>query len=305
MVLKCVGITGATGMLGRHLRSVFSDAGVKVAAVSRSDSGEYSSKAWNLADWLSFEKLDELFFGVEVLVHAGAMVPAGGPVDDGLMFSVNVRASANLGEWALARNIPMVYISGAIVYADTSASLIPEDAPTGPNGVGGFYGFSKLLAEDVLLRFRQRGLNLAIVRPSSIYGFGLGQNKMMISFLRKAAANGILEITQPVQDRVDLVHALDVATAVRNIISRECWTTFNISSGQSLSIKDIADCCVSVCKNGEVVVVGEECLHRERVDRYSLSTLRAKNLLGWSPTIDFAEGLLMTKFGNTRGIQSS
>jgi nucleoside-diphosphate-sugar epimerase len=68
-----------------------------------------------------------------------------------------------------------------------------------------------------------------------------------------------------------------------------------------LSIKDIADYWVSVCQNGEVVVAGDECRNRERVERFSLNTLHAKKLLGWSPSIDIAEGLLMTKCGNLGG----
>ena len=169
MVLSSIALTGASGMLGRHVVAALAAAGFQVIACSRhKEWGTALSEArvWDLTQWRSFDELDELFKGARAIVHAGAMVPkAEGPLDEGRMFDANVRACLNLGEWALARSVPVVHISGAIVYVEPDRQGIDETAPTGHSGLGGFYGLTKLLAEDIFRRLRERGLQVAILRP--------------------------------------------------------------------------------------------------------------------------------------------
>ena len=43
--------------------------------------------------------------------------------DEGTAFNANVRSSLNLGLWAIERQVPIVYVSGAIVYKDQTGNL--------------------------------------------------------------------------------------------------------------------------------------------------------------------------------------
>jgi nucleoside-diphosphate-sugar epimerase len=293
MVLEKIGLTGATGMLGRHLSAALENAGSEVVSISRSAESGNVSACWDLAEWLELEALDALFAGAQAVVHAGAMVQPTGKVDESRMFNANVRACLNLGQWAIARNIPIIQISGAIVYANTLAPEQKEDSPLGWNGLGGFYGFSKLLAEDVLMRLRQRGLKLGIVRPTSIYGHGISSDKMMRRFLSIAEEGGCIELVQPVDDRVDLVHASDVSRAVVAMLKRECWSIFNIASGSPISIKELAEACVQFTGRGDVSTRGERAAEYKPAVRYSLNTTLAKHKLDWQPEIDIKSGFEM------------
>ena len=53
MVLNKIGITGATGMLGRHIRATLEEAGSQVVAVSREKDTIQKVAGWNLKDWQS------------------------------------------------------------------------------------------------------------------------------------------------------------------------------------------------------------------------------------------------------------
>ena len=304
MVLNRIGLTGSTGMLGRHLQAALEKTGAVVVSVSRTAAASYVSACWDLAEWLPLEKLDALFAGVQAVIHAGAMVQQSGHVDKARMFDANVRACLNLGEWAISRNVPVIYISGAIVYADTLAPEQKEDAPLGGSGLGGFYGFSKLLAEDVLLRLHQQGLKLAVVRPTSIYGFGITADKMVRRFLAIAEAGGVINLTQPVHDRIDLVHAADVSCAVVAILNSNCWDIFNLSSGSPISIKELATECISLTGRGSISISGETPLGYKPQSRYSLNSEWATSRLGWLPEIDIQQGMNMLLQGRVLGPSS-
>ena len=119
MVLNKVGLTGATGLLGRHIRTTLEKAGAQVVAVSRENDSIKEVVGWNLKDWQSLKDLDLIFKNVQVVVHAGAMLPDRQALyNEGASFNANIRSSLNLGLWAMERQVPIIFISGAIVYSD-------------------------------------------------------------------------------------------------------------------------------------------------------------------------------------------
>ena len=278
-------------MLGRHIQTAFENSSVDVVSVSRA--GDNLSTHWDLGKWLNSEELDNMFSSTQAVVHAGAFVQSCGEVDQACMFDVNVRACFNLGQWALKRNIPMVYISGAIVYANPFAPLQDELSELGWSGLGGFYGFSKLLAEDALMRLRQQGLKVAIIRPTSIYGHGIDKEKMVSRFLTTAAADGVIELIEPIEDQVDLVHAADVASATLAVLRHESWDIFNVSSGHPVSISELAKECLGVAGCGSISISGKRQTSYQSRVTYSLDTTRAQERLGWQPAIDIRKGLEM------------
>lgn len=282
-------------MLGRHVASALVSEGFHVIACSRGEGREPALPeihAWELGQWRTFDEFDILFEGAGAIVHAGAMVPRPGePLDEGRVFDANVRACLNLGEWALNRSVPVVYISGAIVYADPDSEGVEEGAPTGYSGIGGFYGLTKLLAEDVFRRLQQRGLQVAILRPSSIYGAGLAATKMLSVFLAKAVKGDTIALTPPVDDRVDLIHAADVASAVIGVLKAEAWETFNLASGQPASVLEIANACISATGKGKVQVQDVPQGARKPSSRFSLNCARAERDIGWAPRVTLEQGI--------------
>lgn len=297
MVLGVIGLTGATGMLGRHLHAALDDAGYAVWPVARTSESSGNSTPWDLNTWQSDAAFDEIFSGVAAIVHAGALVPGALMPDENVLYDVNVRACANLAQWALRRSVPVIFVSGAIVYADTLAGGIVEDAPLGW-AWGGYYGFTKLLAEDVWQRFRSQGLRVAVLRPSSIYGCGLHSNKIISRFLASARDDGAIDLSPPVDDGLDLVHAADVARAVVAVLNRNAWDTFNIGSGGPISLKELAQASVDVCGSGYLQINGTNGDARLPVTRYGLNSDKAREVLGWSPQIDIRMGLKMMLAGN-------
>jgi len=303
VVLGRIGLTGATGMLGRHMRAALETAGACVVPVSRS--GSDGTAQWDMAKWLTAEALDTLFGDVQAVVHAGAIVDSIAAWGEGRMFDVNVRACANLAEWAVSRSIPLVFISSASVYADPDSGHLSEDAPLGANQLGGFYGMTKLMAEDILGRYRLRGLKLAVVRPSSLYGYGGPAAKMIYKFLDLAARGETIDLIPPVDDRVDFLHAADLSGAVVGVLKRACWDTLNIASERPVSIRELALACVEVTGRGSVRVQEAEPSERAPLRRLFLNATAARERLGWRSTIGIQQGLEMVFCGQLVAGQTS
>ena len=291
MVLGRVGLTGATGMLGGHIYAALQSAGIETLPTSRTTRKCFAK--WDLCKWLTHDEFDAIFTGVDAIVHAGASVNFSGDVSDACLFDANVRACLNLGQWALARNIPIIYISGAIVYEDSHALLQRESADTGWKGLGGFYGFSKLLAEDVMLRLRQQGLRIAILRPTSIYGKNLNNKKLVQRFLELAVSDKTIELFAPTEDQVDLIHAADVARAVILVLKHNKWDTFNLSSANPISIKELAQACIDVAGKGQISIVGQTKANYRPTVMYSLDSEYAAESLQWRPLVGIHLGLNM------------
>lgn len=296
MVLRKVALTGCSGMTGRHVMERLAATGVTAAMTSRERPAVlmngFSWSPWDLTEWKTKEELDQFFPDVQALLHVGAMIP-----DDKTklwadsIFDANVRASLCLGEWALKRGIPVVYLSGAIVYAQPERAGIQESDFKASQGFSGnFYGFSKLLAEEVLTYCAGRGLRLIILRASSIYGAGLKKGKMISNFLSQASENNMIKLIPPAEDKIDLIHAADVAESMVQALEKEAWGTYNIASESPKTVMEIAQTCVRVVGKGKVAVSSAK-TDRDPIVRFGLSCDKARKVFGFKPKINLKQGI--------------
>jgi nucleoside-diphosphate-sugar epimerase len=297
MVLNRIALTGASGMIGRYVLAEMERRGIRVAASSRTRPSKLSRactwKCWDLSIWKDPRSLQKLFGKVDALFHVGAMLPY--PRSEGtsfkrLMFQANVRACLCLGEWALQEMIPVVFLSSACVYAAPELSRITEDAPQGCNALGGFYGLTKGLAEQVFEYYRRQGLRLITLRPSSVYGIGLGKNTLIASFLHKASRNELLELKPPTADRFNLIHASDVAQAMVQAVVKKAWGTYNITGKTPYTIQEIASTCIKAAGSGTLRFASGK-PNRPPLERFGLSCRKAERKFLFSPKIDLHHGL--------------
>lgn len=298
MVLSRVALTGVSGMVGQHLMTSLQNKGITCVAASRNkptnEKNFISWRPWDLQEWKSVEELNAMFMDVSAIIHVGAAVPRPGEkLSYKTIFDSNVRSCLCLGQWALERKIPMIFLSGATVYASPDREGISEGDEKVVNGRGGFYGFSKLLAEDVLLHLAEGGLQLCILRPSSIYGFGLHPEKMISKFILQASRNETIFLEQPVDDRIDLIHAADVADAVVQALEANVRGIYNIASETLVTVLEIAQTCVEVVGKGKVMIK-ESVSKRPPTIRFGLDCAKAQNVFGFSSKINLCEGITTT-----------
>ena len=284
-----IAITGANGMTGSHMVSLLKSKGIPFKAVTRQE--------WDLTEWKSFDDLDHIFESVLAIFHFGAHLPYNDFKNDNrqtqLIFDANIRSCLNLAEWAKLRNVPIVFLSGAVVYKNSHVSRILETNPTVVNGFGGFYGYSKLLAESIFSHLSAEGLKCIILRPSSIYGYGLPPEKLVQNFINMASTNSDILIRGH-KNRINLIHAYDVATAAFSAYKNESWGVFNISSKVGSTILEIAETAVSISNGGNIVILDDD-KNNATFTRFDLDSKLAKISFGFEAKINLKEGMLLMK----------
>lgn len=292
MVLGRIGLTGASGMVGRHLLALMARKGIACRATSRTPPTQ--AVDWvgaDMADWRSPADLDAVFTGVDAVVHVAAMIPDG-ETDAAALIDVNLRATMVLGQWALARSLPLVFVSSCSVYGET-LSRLDETTPLGAVPLGGLYGLSKAWAEQALGHLSGLGLGLTILRPTAVYGWGMPTGKLVAAWAARALRGETIELAPPFGDSVNLLHAHDLARAVLAVLEAGATGTFNIRGPDETSMVGLAEACVRVSGKGRVARRGEDDAARPALSRFLVDGGAARRVFGYGPLIGLDQGLAL------------
>ena len=283
-----IAVTGANGMTGSHMMSLLKSKGIPAKAVTRQE--------WDLTEWKSFDELDHIFGSVLAVFHFGAQLPYNDFKNDNRqtqqIFDANIRSCLNLAEWAKLRNVPIVFLSSAVVYKDPHASKIIETDPKVVNGFGGFYGYSKLAAENIFSHLSEDGLKCIVLRPSSLYGYGLPSEKLLQNYINIASSGGKIQVTES-KNRINFIHAYDVVNAALKAYTNSAWGVFNISSDTSNSILEIAEIAVSISENGSIDIMDN--ISSNYFERFDLDSKLAKKDFGFKVEVNLKEGMMLMK----------
>jgi dihydroflavonol-4-reductase len=184
-------ITGATGFLGSHLACLMLKQGYRVVAMRRNPKSEglfaqihqfhqlpqaYQPQ-WVAGNVLDIDDLCDAMVGVDVVFHCAAKVSFERKDKDALMFN-NVIGTRNVVNACLKNNI------GQLVYASSVAAIgrteneapITEKTDWVDSKYNSQYAVSKNLAEQEVWRGKEEGLQVAIVNPGIILGYGDGKS---------------------------------------------------------------------------------------------------------------------------------
>jgi dTDP-4-dehydrorhamnose reductase len=146
-------ITGAAGMLGRDLQTVF--AGRDVTALSRAD-----------LDITDFSAVTAAVAGHDVIINASAYTAVdAAETDEERATAVNGTGAGNLAQAAAAIGATMVQYSTDYVFDGHATTPYPEDTPLNPVSA---YGRSKAVGEQLVTRYNSE--RSYIVRTAWLYG---------------------------------------------------------------------------------------------------------------------------------------
>ena len=139
--------------------------------------------------------------------------------------------------------------------------------------------------------FVEQGLKLSILRPSSVYGTGLGNDKLISNYLRLASSDKQITVESP-DNRINLIHALDVAQSALLAFQNKAWGVYNVAAETSPSIQELAKTIVSVCGGGKVII--DDQLNKQvPFIRFDLDTQKANHDFLFKQTISLQEGLTL------------
>lgn len=172
-------VTGADGLLGRHMVNRLLREGVRVRALLMPGQnpdphwtdGHYKQKAEVFfGDIRKPETLIALMHGAGTVCHNAAIVTDWAPERD--YFDVNVEGTRNLLDLAVKENARFLVASSVTVYGDKLAK-IPCDETTPHGKPQGNYSRTKQIQETLCMQYyREKGLPVTVIRPGNIIGTG-------------------------------------------------------------------------------------------------------------------------------------
>jgi UDP-glucose 4-epimerase len=292
---KAILVTGANGLLGSHVANLLSDAGYQVTCLDKQKVQSQKSCKLIIADLLNVSSEVQLqSLDIAAIVHCAAMIPRQFYGDEVEQLSQNNLAiDSRIIRFAKEKRSRLIYASSCSVYGMTTGRL-KETSPANPLGP---YAQAKWATEQKL---SQELDSYAIIRISSIYGPEQRHSTVLKTFIERALEGQALFYHGSGQRSQDFIHVEDVAHAISAVIqSKEAHGIFNITSGQSVTMKNLAQTINTLLRNGELDVLPSNQPDPQEDYRPAYSIEKANTLLNWKPAISLEEGIL--RWGRTLG----
>ena len=192
----------------------------------------------------------------------------------------------------------LVYLSsGGTIYGNPESIPVHESSPVAPIS---YHGAGKAAIESFLhVCSNQCDSRITIIRPSNLYGPyqpyvpGFGVIRSMMEKLRRNAPVEIWGNGEIIRDYLYIDDFVAACLACMQFEKpQKRYRTFNVSSGQSLSISQLCDVIEAVTERRlkRVYLPGRAIDVKSVILDYS----RIKKELGWQPVVGINEGLKRT-----------
>ncbi len=289
-------LTGASGMLGRHLLDEFlSWPNARVMALTRPSSKFAVTHASLTCERVNFQDRNTVAsvlkaFQPTALIHCAATgMQHPRPVWPELV-SANVTLSARFCE--LAADVPgchFVYVGSGLAYRDQGRSLREDDPLESRHP----YAATKAAADHLVQAIAaDAGVPLTVVRPFSFTGAGDSGTKLFPSLLR-AAAQGHAMVLSPgdqVRDHCavsDVAHGVALAVAKRGELPAAAQV-FNFGSGSRATLRQLIEGVVRELGLAATLQFGARPHAPHEPMHLVADTTRAQRLLQWQPQTNLA-----------------
>jgi UDP-glucose 4-epimerase len=230
--------------------------------------------------------------GCGSVIHAAALAINKSQTDPYESMDVNMTGNFNVFAAAADHGVRrVVYCSSASVYGDPERLPMHEDDRLSPQTP---YCISKRAGEDLLGFFERRnGLSWVALRFFNVYGPGQKTQAYYTSVINHFV-NRVRNGEPPVIDgkgeqSMDFIHVHDIARAVVAALdSEQANVPVNIGTGVDTSIKELAEILIeAVGSDVEPIFNPREVIATRR----AADITRAREVLGWKPTIEVKQGM--------------
>jgi UDP-glucose 4-epimerase len=246
-------------------------------------------------DIRNIELLDQCISQVEYVFHMAALrinACAANPNDG---FEVMLQSTFNLANLCVKHKIKkVIYSSTASVYG--LAQNFPTPETDNPYNNQTFYGGAKIWGEQLFRSYKfMYGLDYCALRYFNVYGPRMDTDgkytEVMIKWL-----DCIRDKKQPAifgdgTDSMDFVHVIDIAKANVLALLSDCTDeAFNIGDQVETNLIQMLDTLLKV-NNANLEPVHKEANSVNPVSRRLADISKAKNILGYEPSVTLEQGL--------------
>lgn len=298
-------ITGGAGFLGSHLCDRFLSEGYEVVVVDNLITGSVTNIAHLMGnDRFTFEQRDVSQFiyvdgDVDVILHFAS--PAS-PIDY-LKFPIQTLKVGALGTHnalglARAKKARFLLASTSEVYGDPLVHPQPESYVGNVDAIGprGVYDEAKRFAEAITMAYhRTHDLETRIVRIFNTYGprMRLDDGRVVPNFIGQALREEPLTVYGDGSQTRSFQYVDDLIEGIYRLLHSDHVEPVNIGNPREMSILEFAEVVNRLTDNPADIVYEDSRIKGDPQTRQPDIT-RAREVLGWEPKVDLAEGLQHT-----------
>ena len=296
-------VTGGAGFLGSHLCEYLLEKGDRVICVDNLDTGSLeniehirdTAFVFRNHDMIEYLEIEE---PVTCVYHLAS--PAS-PIDYLRLplhtLKVGSYGTHNALGLAKHKRARFLLASTSEVYGDPKIHPQPETYwgnvnPIGPRGV---YDEAKRYAEALTMAYhRQQGVDTCIVRIFNTYGPRMRPNdgRAIPTFVRQALEGKPLTLFGDGSQTRSFCYVDDLIRGLHMLMSTHEHLPVNIGNPRELSLLELAETILMVTGSGSNIVYEALPVDDPKVRRPDIA--RAREVLGWEPTIELEEGLVRT-----------
>jgi UDP-glucose 4-epimerase len=282
-----VAVLGANGLIGKAVTMLFEqkDADIVCCAKEGGPVGNEEvaifdlTKAGALSKWLGKRK-------VSTVVYLASAIPSSFENLSANLFETNLKMHREVLSYWEKTGCHLIFASSCSVYG--SKGPLPWREENLPNPEN-FYSISKLSGE-LMFDARSADLPLTILRINAPYGFPVGRKTVVNVFMECALDGEDLILLGTGRRTQDFLYVRDVALAFWLAHSKGKCGTFNIASGRTVTMRQLAEMIVDCTHSSSKIVRSGKPDPQEEM-KVAVDVSKARKELGFKPRYDLAKGL--------------
>jgi UDP-glucose 4-epimerase len=289
MFRKKVLLTGATGLVGSTIGKTLKNF-VDLKQIVRID----NTSSTNTNDYVQIDLMNKVDINSFVrklkpdyVIHCAAQIPSNINPDSPELAALNSKIDENIFSAIDEMQCQFIYMSSTSVYGFPNCKWdIDEGFPVNPQS---FYSIQKIKAENQIIDNIENGL---IFRLNAPYGLNMRVDTVMNLFIKKALNNLDILIHGSGSRMQDFTNSRDIADFIYDLIyCNDLYKgIYNISSGQPISMAELAKKILSICKSNSLITYSDF-IDNQEFYKASFSISKAKLDLNWNPRISIENGI--------------
>ncbi|KGE85652.1 UDP-glucuronic acid decarboxylase family protein [Phaeodactylibacter xiamenensis] len=303
--MKKILITGAAGFLGSHLCDRFIKEGFHVIGMDNLLTGSLD----NIKHLFPLKEFEYYHHDVSKFVHVPGdldyilhFASPASPIDYLKMpiqtLKVGALGTHNLLGLAKAKNARILVASTSEVYGDPLIHPQKEDYwgnvnPVGPRGV---YDEAKRFLEAITMAYHNfHGVETRIIRIFNTYGprMRVNDGRALPAFFSQAIrGEGITVFGDGSQTR-SFCYVADLVEGIYRLLMSDHHLPVNIGNPDEITIKEVAEEVVKLVGNPDAKITYKP-LPKDDPKVRQPDITKAREILGWEPTVSREEGLKIT-----------
>jgi len=296
-------VSGGAGFLGSHLCEELLARGDDVICLDNLETGSLDNISHLEGERFEFRNLDitehvEIDEEIDFVFHLAS--PAS-PIDYLRLplqtLKVGAEGTRNMLGLAKHKRARFLLASTSEVYGDPEIHPQNEEYwghvnPIGPRGV---YDEAKRYAEALTMAYhRQQGVDTCIVRIFNTYGPRMRPHdgRAIPTFLRQALQDKPITVFGEGEQTRSFCFVDDLIRGLILLADSEFHMPVNIGNPDEKTILELAEAVIAATESRSEIV--HEALPVDDPQTRQPDTTRAREILGWEPTVSLAEGLRRT-----------